>query len=107
MVVFDDNNFLRAHSPSITAVAQPIDELCAALVRMLSSQINEKPKKAGRRGHETAILPVSLVIRQSSMALRGGGKKAAPGKNARGAKAVAVTAAAPRTKRGAKAAAIK
>ena len=79
MIVFDDNNFLRAHSPSITAVAQPIDDLCSALIRMLNTRINEKPQKGKptRPTAETAILPVSLMIRQSSMPLPPAAKKAA------------------------------
>ena len=84
MVVFDDNNFLRAHSPSITAVAQPIDDLCAALIRILSSRINEKPKKEknAKRDGETTILPASLVVRQSSMPLPAPARKTSRAKPA-------------------------
>ncbi len=65
MVVFDDNNFLRAHSPSITAVAQPVNELCEALVNLLSTNLTGKSNKKT----EKIILPTKLVVRQSSMPL--------------------------------------
>lgn len=65
MIAFDDNNFLRAHSPSITAVAQPVDGLCETLVKVLSGLIAGKNKEKTRK----VILPTRLVIRQSSMPL--------------------------------------
>jgi LacI family transcriptional regulator len=68
IVAFDDNNFLRAYSPSITAVAQPVDQLCENLVGMLNEQIADKTKRKPR----AIILPASLVVRRSSMPLAAG-----------------------------------
>lgn len=65
MIVFDDNSFLRAHSPSITAVAQPVNELCETLVNMLSGIIAGKNKEKPQK----VILPTRLVVRQSSLRL--------------------------------------
>jgi LacI family transcriptional regulator len=65
MVAFDDNNFFRAYSPSITAIAQPVRELSEAVINILHQQISEKK---GKRP-QPVVLPATLVIRQSSMPL--------------------------------------
>lgn len=67
MVAFDDNNFLRAHSPSITAIAQPVAELGEALVTMINTLITGKKKTKTKS--DKVILPTKLVVRQSSMPL--------------------------------------
>jgi LacI family transcriptional regulator len=65
MIVFDDNSFLRAHSPSITAVAQPVNELCEAMVSLLSGLITQKTKPKPAR----VVFSTRLVVRQSSQPL--------------------------------------
>ena len=67
MVAFDDNNFLRAHSPSITAIAQPVNELGESLVTMIGGLITGKNKAKMSSGK--VVLPTTLVVRQSSMPL--------------------------------------
>jgi LacI family transcriptional regulator len=67
MVAFDDNHFLRAHSPSITAVAQPVTELGETLVNLLSGLIAAKDKTKIKP--LKVILPTRLVVRQSSAPL--------------------------------------
>jgi LacI family transcriptional regulator len=67
MVAFDDNHFLRAHSPSITAVAQPVNELGETLVNLLSGLIAAKDKTKIKP--LKVILPTRLVVRQSSAPL--------------------------------------
>ncbi|SHM50213.1 transcriptional regulator, LacI family [Chitinophaga jiangningensis] len=63
VVGFDDNTHFNLFSPSITAVAQPIEEIAQEVVLQLLSALSDEKENKKRR---TVTLPVKLVIRNSS-----------------------------------------
>jgi LacI family transcriptional regulator len=62
---FDDNTHFALFSPSITAVAQPIEEIAGELVKQLLDALSDKKESRKRK---TVTLPVKLVVRNSSAA---------------------------------------
>jgi len=64
VVGFDDNNHFSLFSPSITAIAQPIEKLSERTVKKLISCLNRE-KDALKT--ETEVLPTALIIRSSSV----------------------------------------
>jgi len=63
VVGFDDNTHFNLFTPSITAVAQPIDEIAEEIVRQLLNALsNERESKIRRM----VMLPVKLIVRNSS-----------------------------------------
>jgi LacI family transcriptional regulator len=63
VIGFDDNTHFNLFSPSITAVAQPIEEIAEEVVRqMLNALSNERESKIRRM----VMLPVKLIVRNSS-----------------------------------------
>jgi LacI family transcriptional regulator len=64
VVGFDDNNHFSLFSPSITAVAQPIEKLSEKTVKRLVSCL-AKEKESYKS--ETEVLPTTLIIRNSSL----------------------------------------
>jgi LacI family transcriptional regulator len=65
VVGFDDNTHFNLFSPSITAVAQPIEEISEEVVKQLLDALSDEKENKKRR---TVTLPVKLVIRNSSVA---------------------------------------
>jgi LacI family transcriptional regulator len=63
VISFDDNTYFSLFSPSITAVAQPLQEISDEVIKLLMKTMNEKTKPAKK---ETIVLPVKLNIRNSS-----------------------------------------
>ena len=64
VVSFDDHELFRLYSPSITAIAQPIDEISQQLIDILLKDIETcKEDKEIKK----IVLPASLVIRESSL----------------------------------------
>jgi LacI family transcriptional regulator len=64
VVGFDDNNHFSLFSPSITAVAQPIQMLSEKTVKRLMSCLAKE--KEGFKS-ETEVLPTTLIVRNSSL----------------------------------------
>ena len=64
VVGFDDNTHFSLFTPSITAVAQPIDEISEEAVKQLLDALSDKRKSTKTR---TITLPVKLILRNSSM----------------------------------------
>lgn len=64
IVGFDDNTHFSLFSPSITAVAQPIDEMTEEAVQYLIKALDDKADVAKP---DTIVLPVNLIIRNSSI----------------------------------------
>ena len=64
VVGFDDNPHFALFSPSITAVAQPLEEIADELVKLLLNALSDE-KESRKRG--TVMLPVKLVVRNSSV----------------------------------------
>ena len=62
IVSFDDHDLYRLHSPSITAVAQPIQQMSEKLITILLDHI----EKGDQNQH--VIIPPELIIRESSFA---------------------------------------
>jgi LacI family transcriptional regulator len=64
VVVFDDYNFYRLHSPPVTAVAQPIKEISDQVINMILKLLlsNENKKTV-----VNVVLSTELVIRQSAL----------------------------------------
>ena len=68
VVGFDDNTHFSLFSPSITAVAQPVEEISKHTVQQLIRAL-APGEKAGKR--ETTVLLTELIIRESSLAQNG------------------------------------
>jgi LacI family transcriptional regulator len=63
IIGFDDNTHFNLFSPSITAVAQPIEEIAREVVQQLLNALsNERESKIRRM----VMLPVKLIVRDSS-----------------------------------------
>lgn len=64
-VSFDDHLFYELFTPTITAVSQPIDLLSSTIINNMLEMLDTTKKTQKKK--ETIILPVSLIIRQSSI----------------------------------------
>jgi LacI family transcriptional regulator len=64
VVGFDDNNHFSLFSPSITAVAQPIEKISEKTVKNLVIHLTKE--KENHKG-ETEVLPTTLIVRNSSL----------------------------------------
>jgi LacI family transcriptional regulator len=63
VVGFDDHTHFHLFSPSITAIAQPIQEISEEVVRQLIAALSNKEERKKQRA---VILPVQLIVRNSS-----------------------------------------
>lgn len=63
VVGFDDNTHFSLFSPSISAVAQPVEEMSKTVIEALINCLSGTEKVLGK---ETIVLPTSLIVRQSS-----------------------------------------
>jgi LacI family transcriptional regulator len=63
VISFDDHDLFRFHSPSITAVAQPIREMSEQLINILLDNLDGREKVLEEKN---ITLPASLIIRNSS-----------------------------------------
>jgi LacI family transcriptional regulator len=63
VIGFDDNTHFNLFSPSITAVAQPIEEIAQEVVQQLLNALSDERESKKRR---TVTLPVKLIVRNSS-----------------------------------------
>lgn len=61
IVTFDDNELFKINTPSITAVAQPLDQIGNSLMDSIFSIIENKEHEPSKK-----ILDTSLIIRDSS-----------------------------------------
>lgn len=64
VVGFDDNTHFHLFTPSITAIAQPVEEISDEVVKQLLDALSDEKESKKRR---TVILPVKLVVRNSSI----------------------------------------
>jgi LacI family transcriptional regulator len=64
VVGFDDNTHFYLFTPSITAVAQPIEEISEEVVKQLLDALSDERESKKRR---TVTLPVKLIERNSSL----------------------------------------
>ena len=63
VIGFDDNTHFNLFTPSITAVAQPIEEIAEEVVQQLLNALSNKRESEIRR---MVMLPVKLIVRNSS-----------------------------------------
>jgi LacI family transcriptional regulator len=64
VVGFDDNTHFHLFTPSITAVAQPIQEITEEVVKQLLDALSDEKESKKRR---TVTLPIKLIPRNSSL----------------------------------------
>lgn len=64
VVGFDDNTHFSLFSPSISAVAQPVEELSKTVIEELMKVLSGTAKTLSG---ETIVLPTKLIVRQSSV----------------------------------------
>lgn len=63
IVTFDDHTLFELHSPSITAISQPIEEISEMLITLLLSRLKKAPKV---KKIQFEVLKAELIIRDSS-----------------------------------------
>jgi len=63
VIGFDDNTHFNLFSPSITAVAQPIEEIAQEVVHQLLNALSDERENKKRR---MVMLPVKVIVRDSS-----------------------------------------
>jgi LacI family transcriptional regulator len=64
IIAYDDHDLFRLYTPSITAVAQPVETMSKKLVDILLDQLHKKG--AGSTPVKT-IVPANLIVRESSV----------------------------------------
>lgn len=64
VIVFDDYNFFKLFTPSITAVAQPLREISENIINLLLSNLSD-PELHQKK--QTIVLPTQLMIRNSTL----------------------------------------
>jgi LacI family transcriptional regulator len=62
MVSFDDHDIFRLHSPSITCVAQPVEEIGRRLIQLLIEELDNNLVTTSK-----VVLPLELRERESTM----------------------------------------
>lgn len=63
VVSFDDSPVFRLFTPTVTAVAQPVDQIAEAVINKLMPCLHQSDSRSPK---ETLVLPTKLVIRNSS-----------------------------------------
>lgn len=69
IISFDDNVYFNLHSPSISAVAQPVEEISNEIIKQLTQRLNDTDRKIK---NETIVLSTQLMVRESSLAKKSG-----------------------------------
>lgn len=69
MVSFDDHDLFRIHKPSITVVAQPMEEIAQTVIDTLLSKLQSTAGK--KKAAKTVTLSTSLIARESTARGRG------------------------------------
>ncbi|HEY9340747.1 MAG TPA: substrate-binding domain-containing protein [Chitinophagaceae bacterium] len=64
VISFDDHDLFRLYSPSITAIAQPIEQLSEQLINILLEDIDSKKPN---RKTKKIVLTAPLIVRESSL----------------------------------------
>lgn len=64
IIAYDDHSLFELHSPSITAIAQPIEEISEHLITSLLNKLNSNSKI---KKPKTEILDTTLILRESSV----------------------------------------
>ena len=64
VIVFDDYNFFRLFTPSITAVAQPLREISENIINLLLSNLSDPELHQEK---QTIVIPTELMVRNSTL----------------------------------------
>ncbi|MFL9482917.1 LacI family DNA-binding transcriptional regulator [Chitinophagaceae bacterium LWZ2-11] len=64
VIGFDDNTHFALFTPSITAVAQPVEEISKNVVKLLIARLSDDNKSTKK---EKIVLPTQLIVRESSL----------------------------------------
>ncbi|HLR36890.1 MAG TPA: substrate-binding domain-containing protein, partial [Chitinophagaceae bacterium] len=64
---FDDSELFELHSPSITAVAQPVEQIAEKAIGLLLNRLKGENKS---ESFKQITLPTSFVIRNSSKRIK-------------------------------------
>jgi len=67
IISFDDHTLFELHSPDITAIAQPIEEISEKLITILLGRLN---KTAKTKKIQSEVLSPELIIRGSSSKIK-------------------------------------
>ncbi|TDQ06857.1 LacI family DNA-binding transcriptional regulator [Pedobacter metabolipauper] len=65
VVSFDDFELLEFSSPTITAIAQPLEDIAENIMSILLSRLDDQKSE---KGHKQVVLPTVLNVRKSSLA---------------------------------------
>lgn len=67
VIGFDDNSHFSLFSPSITAIAQPIEDIAASIVRLLKRELKKAgtPQNSRPEDKEQIMLSTQLIMRNS------------------------------------------
>lgn len=63
---FDDCDLFRLYSPSISAIAQPVEQISEAVITSLLERLSLSDKSTKKEEYKAISLPTSLLIRESS-----------------------------------------
>jgi LacI family transcriptional regulator len=66
MISFDDTDLFRIHSPSISAIPQPIGEMSSTLINTLLDTIERPPSPRQKKLKHEIVLSTKIVVRDSS-----------------------------------------
>lgn len=64
VIVFDDNNFFRLFTPTITAISQPIKEISEQVINLMLKLLSNSKAEISQ---QTIVLPTTLMVRESSL----------------------------------------
>lgn len=64
VVSFDDHELFELHTPTITAISQPIEQIAEQTINLLLSRLKKQNKS---NGFNRIVLPNTLIIRPSSI----------------------------------------
>lgn len=68
LVSFDDNDLFRLHSPTITAVVQPVEAIAETVINVLLEKLQaDRPEPTPK---QEVVLPLALALRNSSIRRR-------------------------------------
>ncbi|RNI31439.1 LacI family DNA-binding transcriptional regulator [Rufibacter latericius] len=65
VIAFDDLDFFKLYQPTITAIAQPVEEMSKKLIEIILKKLEGGREESDQ---EEVVLPTQLIVRNSSLA---------------------------------------
>ena len=62
VIAFDDHDLFEIHSPSITAISQPIEEIADVTINLLLGKLKQNIKL---KKEQNLVLSSQLIVRES------------------------------------------